>query len=74
MATFLDKGTTLRIGYDASDDVQLVRMTRAEARRYFDDGWLPEVFDSALDLAQAEARTMDAIVIIIISREEDDAA
>lgn len=72
MATFLDRGETIRIGYDASDDVQVVRMTRQEARAYFDDGSLPEGFDSALDLAQAEATTMDAIVVIIIAREDGE--
>ena len=72
MATFLDRGPTLRLSYDASDDIQLVRMTRAEARTYFDNGHLPEVFNSALDLAQAEAATMDAIVVIIIARENGE--
>jgi len=70
MATFLDNGPQIRIGYDASDDVQVVRMTRQEARDYFDSGNLPEAFDSALDLAQAEATNLDAVVVIIIARED----
>ena len=72
MATLLDRGPTLRLSYDASDDIQVVRMTRAQARAYFDGEGLTEGFDSALDLAQAEAATMDAIVVIIISRENGE--
>lgn len=72
MATFLDRGETLRIGYDASDDVQIVRMTRQQARAYFDGEPLPESFDTGLDLAQAEAATMNAIVVIIIAREDGE--
>ena len=72
MATFLDHGTKLLIGYDASDDVQVVRLSRAEARDYFDSGTLPEAVDTALDLAQAEAATMDAVVVIVIAREDGE--
>jgi hypothetical protein len=72
MATFLDNGPQIRIGYDASDDVQVVRLTREEARAYFDSGTLPESFDTGLDLAQAEATTMDAIVVIIIAKEDGE--
>lgn len=72
MATLIDRGGKYLIANDASDDVQVVRLTRAEARRYFDDGWLPEAFDSGLDLAQAEARTMTAIVVIIIGKENGE--
>ena len=72
MATLIDKGPTLRLSYDASDDIQLVRMTRAQARAFFDGEALPEAFDTALDLAQAEASTMDAIVVIVIAREDGE--
>lgn len=72
MASFNDNGPQIRIGYDASDDVQVVRMTREEARAYFDSGNLPESFDTGLDLAQAEATTMDAIVVIIIAKEDGE--
>lgn len=70
MATFLDRGPTLRLSYDATDDIQIVHMTRAQARAYFDNGHLPEAFDTGLDLAQAEASTTDAIVVIVIAKEE----
>lgn len=72
MATFNDTGPFIRLGSDASDDIQVVRMTREEARAYFDTGTLPELFDTGLDLAQAEAATMDAIVVIIIAKEDGE--
>ena len=73
MATLTDRTDKLTIAYDASDDVQIIRLTRAQARAYFDDGGtLPESFDTALDLAQAEATTMDAIVVIVIAKEDDE--
>jgi hypothetical protein len=70
MARFLDKETHIRLDYDGGDDVQVVKMTREEARGYFDSGKLPEAFDTALDLAQAEAEAIDAIVVIVIAKGE----
>lgn len=70
MANLIDNTSHLRLNYDAAEDIQIVRMTRAEARAYFDDGKLPETFDAALDLAQAEAEEgVDAIVVILIKGE-----
>jgi len=70
MAHLLDKTNHLRIDYDGGDDVQIIKMTREEARGYFDSGALPEAFDTALDLAQAEAEAIDAIVVIVIAKGE----
>jgi hypothetical protein len=70
MASLLDKTSYLRIDYDGGDDVQVVRLSRAEARDYFDSGKLPESFDAALDLAQAEAEGAEAIVVLVIMKGE----
>jgi transcriptional regulator NrdR family protein len=68
MAQLLDKTAYLRLDYDGGDDIQVVHMTREEARAYFDSGKLPEAFDAALDLAQVEAEATDAIVVVVIRK------
>jgi hypothetical protein len=70
MATLTDKTTHLRLDYDGGDDVQVVRISRAEARDYFDTGKLPEAFETALDLAQAEAEGTEAVVVLVIMKGE----
>jgi hypothetical protein len=70
MARLLDKQSHLRLDYDGGDDIQVVHLSRAEARDYFDSGKLPEPVETALDLAQAEAEGTDAIVVLVIAKGE----
>jgi hypothetical protein len=70
MATYKETDGLHRIQADGSDDVQVVHMTREEARAYFDTATLNEAFDAALDLAQSEAETQRAILILIVAPEQ----
>lgn len=56
----------ITITADGADDVQLVTITREQARAYFDGSGLPEEAESALDLAQAEAETGTAVLVLVI--------
>jgi hypothetical protein len=69
MATISEKDGVHRIQADASDDVQVVTITREEARKYFDEATLPEAFETALDLIQAEAESQRAILILVVAQE-----
>ena len=69
MATIKEKDGTYRIQADGSDDVQVVTITREEARAYFDEATLPEAFETALDLLQAEAENQQAVLVLIVAPE-----
>ena len=74
MARIKETDDEIVIEQTASDDVQTVTITREQARKWFDndlDNALGEDFDTALDLAQAEAAGGDpAIVILVIKPDE----
>lgn len=69
MATYKENDGKHTVQADGSDDVQVVKITREEARAYFDEATLPEAFETALDLIQAEAENQQAVLVLIVAQE-----